>query len=513
MLELSAIYQNGMVLQGDKPVRICGKAEGVETVCVSIQRKICRAEVRDGCWDAELGVLAYSDSETLEIVCGEEKRVYTDVAVGEVWLAGGQSNMEFSLCFDRNWKEESTAPRQADIRFYGVPEIAYPEALEERDYSRYGFWRKNDGAENLQHFSAVGYYFAKKLAAVTGHTVGVIGCYWGGTPACAWADPEALRGTPAQVWLNEYPQDLDEGEEARLLAAYKDSPMSDRTDLIGREMDIRLLTGMSREEQKELMADMPPIPADPNLRENMRLGFFQAPGRLYGTMLKTIAPYGVRGVIWYQGETDSLHAEVYDAAMGAVIRSWRALWGEKLPFYQVQLPSFGQWLGCDGENFPEIRRMQQKAAEENEDVYMAATMDCGMLWDIHPKDKRPVGERLAKLALVHTYEQPGKDVGSPGVADAAVEKGSVTLRMTYAENGLHLVEENTFLEKMLTLKVEGCGLPDFTAEVCRDQIILRHPEIRPGREIEIEFAVSGYCAVDIENAEGFTVRPFTVSCR
>lgn len=512
MIKLSPVYQNGMVLQGGKAIRICGNAENETAVLISIQGQSCRGIVQpDGRWEVQLQPLDYSLEEELVISGDKEQHCFTDVAVGEVWLAGGQSNMEFALRFDSEWPEIGTGLSPWNIRFFDLPEIACSEALTQQDYSRYGCWRKNDGPENLAYFSAVGYYFAQKIAAETGHVVGIVGCNWGGTPACTWADPQKIAETSADIWLKEYAQAMEGRTEQQLMSDYLTNPMqSDRSDLIGRPMDIKLLTGIGPGEQKQLMAQMPPIPADPQLESRMPPNYIHAPGRLFKSMVQQIAPYPVCGIIWYQGESDSLHPEVYDASMVAVINSWRELWKEQLPFYQVQLPFFGKWLGCDGSAFPILRCMQKKVAKDLPEVYMTATMDCGMLWDIHPKNKRPVGERLGLLALVHTYHQTIMDAGSPDVESVRIEKGRAVLEMSFARAGLELCAQQWPAEKILELWVEGCMLPDFKVRIADNRIIVEHLEIQPGRTIRVRFAQAGYCPVGIVNHSGFSVQPFDV---
>lgn len=510
MLKLSPVYQNGMVLQGGKAIRICGKAEAEDetVVSIAIQGQLCQAAVQpDGSWEAELQPLCYSTSEELLIECGKERYHFVDVAVGEVWLAGGQSNMEFALRFDSGWPEIGNDTSPWEIRFFDLPEVACTEALTLHDYSQYGFWRKNDGAENLAYFSAVGYYFAQKIAA-SGHVVGIIGCNWGGTPACTWADPEKLAETPAIIWLQEYAQQMDGWTQQQLVDNYLEN--SDRSDLIGNRSDVRLMIGVGLEEQKQLMSPIQPIPAEPQSQTRTPPYYVHLPGRLFEAMVQQIAPYPIRGVIWYQGESDRQHPDVYDAAMTAVINSWRALWKEQIPFYMVQLPSFGQWLGCEGSQFPILRRMQKKVAQTLPEVYLAATMDCGMLWDIHPKNKRPVGERLGELALVHTYHQTIEDVGSPDVESIRIEMGQAVLQMRFAQMGLVLRPQKWPVEKMLKLWVEKCILPDFKVVIAGSRIIIQHPEIQPGRTIKICFADDGYCPVNIVNTRGFSVQPFVV---
>lgn len=504
MLKMSMPYGDGMVLQGAKPLRIRGEAAGA-TVTVSIQGRSVSAEVTNGSWEVTLGPLDYGEGETLEISCGGETLVFRDVAVGEVWLAGGQSNMEFMLCFDAGWQDEKD--QRPNLRFFDVPEIACDENLSDADYSKFGFWRKADSEENLRYYSAAAYYFAKKIAAETGHVVGIIGCNWSGTPACTWIDPEYLRGTPGEIWMTDYESQMEGFTEDGLRDAYRQNKfMSDHSDLVN--ATAFLYIGSTHEQQKKMMEERPfPAPAP---GQKMPPNYVHAPGRLFKSMVKRVAPYTLRGFIWYQGESDEIHPEVYDSMMSSLVRCWRDAWGDNgLPMYMAQLTSFGIWMTGTGNAYPAIRTMQEKAASEVDGLYMASTMDAGMMWDIHPKQKRPVGERMAKLALRHTYGRDIPDAGSPGVEHAEIGIGKVTLHMSFSSGRLTGGEH---LGQMVSLSIDGCRVFDFYAAVEHDCIVLRHFEILPGRRLHIEYAQGGYCPVDIFNGEGFSVRPFIIDC-
>lgn len=504
MLKLSMPYGDGMVLQGGKPLRICGESDGAE-VTVSVQGHSVSAKVADGRWEVSLPPLDYGEGETLEVHGGGETLVLRDVAVGEVWLAGGQSNMEFMLCYDSGWQSEKE--QRPKIRFFDVPEIACDENLEDADYSKFGFWRKADSEENLRYYSAVAYYFAKKVSAETGHVVGMIGCNWSGTPACTWIDPKYLRGTPGEIWLTDYASRSEGFSEEEMRDAYRKNKFaSDHSNLV--DATAFLYIGSSHEQQKKMMAEHPfPAPAP---GQKVPPDYVHAPGRLFSSMVGRVAPYTLRGFIWYQGESDELHPDVYDSMMSALVHCWRDTWGDgELPMYMAQLTSFGIWMTGTGNAYPTLRAMQEKAADEIDGLYMASTMDAGMMWDIHPKQKRPVGERMAKLALRHTYGKEIPDAGSPGVEQAEIGSGKVTLHMSFSSGGLSNGER---LGQMLSLSIDGCRVYDFYAATECGCIVLRHPEILPGRKLHIEYAQGGYCPVDIFNSEGFSVRPFIIDC-
>lgn len=496
MVCLPALFGDGMVLQGGKPLWIWGRADG-DQVRVSIQGHSVLAPVKDGAFQAQLPPLDFSGEETLTVTCGETLTV-SHVAVGEVWLAAGQSNMEFQMYFDRGLGERSLG--EGEVRSFGVPEIACPEALERFDYADWGFWRGNTTLEDVKYHSAVAYYFARRIARETGHVVGVILCAWGGTPSVPWIDPVRLRGTAGEWWLDHYAKATAGTAEEDLKAGYLDNPLSGRGKLFEDKISCQLLFGASREQQQSWMAQLPPPP------ENLCPPYQSGPGRLYQTMVKPLAPYSVRGVLWYQGESDSMKPELYGVMLTALIESWRTLWGEPLPFYVVQLPSFESWMGADGAGYPQIRQQQEAAADAMDKVYLVSTMDCGARWNIHPRGKRPVGERLAQLALKETYGA-SIQAGSPRLFHVEAETGRLALTFTDTAGGLVWREE---LEGYQALEVAVNGVPcrDFWWEAAGERLVIGSPAFQPGNRVRLAFAQKGYDPVNVFNQEGFSLRPF-----
>ncbi len=282
------------------------------------------------------------------------------------------------------------------------------------------------------------------------------------------------------------------------------------------------------------------------------------PGGLYQTMLQKVAPFTARGVIWYQGESDENHAEAYAAVFGRMIEGWRALWQEELPFLFVQLAPFGRWLGGTGEKYPELRRQQERVSREVAHTWMASIGDAGMLEDIHPKHKRPVGERLAELALGHIYERP-ELCRVPGLCDApelerAERISAVHVEDTYVKNagqaeiriylrygeGRQLETHNytraepapEFLEHdpaecsakpdpivtVPALRLYEIFFDESQSEQEREipagQIRLQENTlILPGsfpEQVEVRFAWEPYYEVNVYNAAGLPVKPFRI---
>lgn len=500
MLKLPLGFCDHMVLQGGEPLCVWGEAEGAQ-VAVSIQGQRAEAPVEQGTFQVQLPPLAFSQREELTVECGGESLTIHDVAVGEVWLAAGQSNMEFQMYFDQEMGDEVLG--QGEVRSFGVPEIACPEALETFNYSDWGFWRKNTSLEDVKYHSAAAYYFAQRLAQETGHVVGILLCAWGGTSCVPWVNTAFLQGTPGEWWLEQYAQATAGATEEELKTEYLANPQSGRGKQFDDEISCQLLFGASREQQEEWMGQMPPPP------KGAHPPYQSGPGRLYRTMVEPLGRYGVKGVLWYQGESDSMKPELYGVMLTALIRSWRQLWGKELPFYVVQLPSFGKWMGGGGQSYPLIRREQECVADTLNQVFLVSTMDCGARWNIHPRKKRPVGERLAKLALKETYNARTQ-AGSPRPAAVKGEPGKISLSFTETEEGLFWREELEGYEA-LAVSVDGAPCPDVWWEVAGQRMVIGSEHFRPGSRVELAFAQRGYDPVNVFNKEGFSLRPFLLT--
>ena len=475
MLSVAKLFQNHMVLQRNKPIRIWGTAQPFAAIKAGIgtQHAAVHADA-DGAWMLELPPQEAGTGNHLRIECGSEQLDLQDISIGEVWLAGGQSNMEFHMKFDRDYDAVLAAKRFPDIRFFDVPEIAYDGEEDDYDYSQFGIWRKAT-PEDLAYFSAVAYYFADRIGKELNVPMGIIGCNWGGTTASSWMDPRYLENTEGSVWLQDYEENKP-GDLAAYEAAFAANPSNNRVILLDDPGNIRTMRdGLSREEQaiirkqilmmagvRDLGDDTPPL-------MNYGPKSEQNPGTLYHHMVKTIAPYSLRGVIWYQGESDDRHPEVYATVFSQMIRCWRDLWHEELPFLFVQLAPFERWLHVSGKEFPLLRRQQEQVAKTVPGVWMTTSGDAGMQWDIHPKEKKPIGIRLALLALGHVY---GKKLLCDAPQFLRAERTGEDLCLHFAHGdglslGGHLAEAMELLDK------EGNPITVYKAMTDKGTVILQ----------------------------------------
>lgn len=472
MLKCAAVFSDNMVLQLGKDINTFGEATPGNTVSVAITRRgeaaeqviiasACGQTSEDGKWLVALpAVEYYEDNLELAVRSGEEEICFKNVAVGEVFLAGGQSNMEREMgtALDgqkvldlvkgsgdkassecaQNVAEETdrgiTDGYDMDVikrvRFYYTQKRAYFDEHFFEDEAA-GGWQLC-GSEWMKAWSAVGFFFAYKIAAEIGCTVGILGCNWGGTSAACWMGRD----------------DLLQRESTRIYAdEYDNSP-----DIAGKSVaqqiaDVKEYEEYQREWDRksgELYASVPGITWD-EVQERigkcrypgpLNCASFVRPYGLYETMLKRVAPYTVKGFLYYQGESDDHRPDTYYDMMQALVPCWRREFGDRdALFILTQLPMHKYKDDPDYRHWAVIREAQRKASETIPGVAMAVIIDQGEFNEIHPLYKRRVGERLALQALWKAYGRiTGSEACGPVAAGATVlEDGSVEIEFKNCE--------------------------------------------------------------------------------
>ena len=364
----------------------------------------------NGCWCIALPTPGPGKGYELEVCCGGQRVLFRDVAVGEVWLAGGQSNMEMPVMCIEGGRELACADCFPDVRLRTIPRVC-------QDVPQHGWHfqpiRKGDSGwllpsrDHVARFSAIGYQFAALLSRTLGMTVGIIDCSWGGTRIQSWL-PEAsinahedTRGDAADFERLRASLGEDPGESFRRYQASLEKLIADTPDMVERSLE-----NMMYYTKLERVIDYPAEGAlgDPN-----------RPGCLYTHMVARTAPYGIRGVLWYQGESNALvgEADRYAVLFGRLLESWRTAWHCELPFLTCQLSVFDPFRWGDGYDWVTLRARQAFCADTMPGVSMAVLADVGEEKDIHPHRKIPVGRRLYQLALRDVYGLPAGDVFPP----------------------------------------------------------------------------------------------------
>lgn len=401
-MKLASIFTDKMVFKQNSEIRIFGECEVGEVIhaCLggrSAETVACgeRFVLR---LDAE--GLAAGGGYTLELSssCGD-RITLSDIALGEVFLASGQSNMEMPMKVTKDWADTLEDAREPgiDVRYIVLPQRPN-SSLEGR---RFNFiqldrddtpWKKL-GYDGGEEFSATACHFALKLAARLGVPVGIIESTWGGTSVFQWIPDEDILGGG------------DEISEAKELIIAKNANRDEEHRKRTEEYYAALAISQGRIADSGVERDNP---SDKEINERKNPYADSAYGALYDSMIAPLLPFNIRGVIWYQGESDRYQTnnitERYIGGFRLLEQSWRrAFENEKLPFFTVQIAPFeySVW-GEKSDIICEIREAQ-RILSSDEGVYMISLGDSGTEDDIHPKDKATVGRRLAGCALSVLY--------------------------------------------------------------------------------------------------------------
>lgn len=497
-MKTADIFQNGMILQRDKPIKIWGTANPREKISVTIQGKK-RFSVADekGNWMVEMPELHVSESEEMEIQGNRDRICLRDIAVGEIWIAGGQSNMEYYMRYEKHYQEEVEACENRYLRFYAVPQIIYDGQEQDFDYSQMKVWRKAT-KQDLEYFSGVGYYFQKEIMKKLNVPVGIVGCNWGGSNSSVWMKEESVAKY-GKIWITEFE---DKTKNLDLESLWKRQPQN---PCCGRGLpfadaltEFTLPVTRTEEELEEFIYNhcIQIVPEDTLL--------FTKPGICYEKMVKAVAPFSVRGVLWYQGESDDGpgKADIYGQMLEAVIRDWREAWEDELPFLVVQLPGYETFWGLPNQCYSVIRNCQEKVARTVSGVYLASISDAGEQFDIHPKDKMVVGHRLALLARGHVY---GEELLCDAPFMDRVNRLKDRLQIHFANAQGGLLCENT---EKLPLHV-FCGEREISVKICVDgEYLLIDINEENIYGLRVAFAQEKFFVVNLVNRSDIPALPF-----
>lgn len=397
-LRTAEVFSDGMVLQQGVPIRIFGTLDRTEKVILCLNETVVETIARAGKWMVVLPPQNATGPITMCVCAGEEKIIYKDIYIGEVWFAGGQSNMEFELRNCSSGTEALEREKDELFRYFPVERKGY---FEEGYEDRTGTirWQK-ETEEGFGLWSAVGYYFGKRIREELGVAVGIIGCNYGGTSAACWmSEMYLLQDLELKEYLSDYQRATEgksEKEYLAELATYRDyeARWNKIVDQLYRENPEIIWSEVQRIAGPCLW----PEPLGP--RSPFR------PCGLYDTMLKKVAPYTIRGFLYYQGESDDHRPTSYGKLLKQLIEQWRREWKDlSLPFLFVQLPMYLGREDQDRGNWAILREQQRSVCETVKNTAMAVILEAGEFDNIHPKNKMVVGERLALQALEKVYQK------------------------------------------------------------------------------------------------------------
>ncbi len=467
-LRLNPLFSDHAVLQQDSAVPVWGTAEPDEKVTVQFGSQTKTAEAgKQGRWMVVLDHLATNrDGEELVVSSGEEKLVVKDILVGEVWVGSGQSNMGQTVNRSSDFEammKEIEAGNAPNVRLFKVPVNGADEPAE----TVRAAWALPD-QQAVSSFSATAYYFARKLARDRKIPVGIIQSANGGTNANSWINSDTLKNDEiAQTTRDLYAQSL-----AVYPAAKKRYEKALQT----------------WKEKKEAARKSGAKFADRSPRPPMGPDSVKRPAGHYNAMVAPLQPYAIRGVVWYQGEANSRmpHYPEYKDLMLALVEDWRADWADSsrglvprndFPFYLVQLPNFA---GGDAEGWPRIREQMHDFWKEGKNTGMVVTLDVGDPNDIHPTNKRPVGERLAGFARANTY---GEDIvySGPVFTGLKIDGNRAIVSFDHSGGGLASLDGEA-LKYFQVAHEKGKFFPA-TAQISGSDVIVTSSEVTEPRAV------------------------------
>ncbi len=411
-LKVARVLTNNMVLQRDKPMHLWGWGIPGEKVSVSLSKITGESVVKkDSTWNVYLQKQkANANPQTLKIVSGEDQIILENVLIGDVWVCSGQSNMEWPLEKEMHFPGEINHTLQPLIRLlnpapagrfmYGVP---YTDSLNSRlnknDFYQWDSWQNCDSNAS-KSMSAVAYYFAKSIVSNQHIPVGIINLSIGGAPIETFISKDALQKYPSfAVKLNG---DWLKNNTLPVWARERG------TQNVGNNMS--------------------------GFRDEQGLNHGYKPGFAFESGIEPLLPFPVTGITWYQGETNSLELErvnEYRDLLHLMIDDYRLKWKQPaMPFYWVQLSSIDT-PGYKSQYWPIFRDKQRKLLKEIDYGGMAVCSDIGLKNNVHPTNKKDVGERLARWALNKHYGMNITPSG-PLPVSAKYADGKVIISFAYA---------------------------------------------------------------------------------
>lgn len=447
-LQLPEIYSDNMVLQHGQSLPLHGIANAGTKITVTIgNQQLNTTADSNGKWQVTLAPLAAKETYTLQITAGKEKRIFKNVVAGEVWLCSGQSNMEFEMFQASTGERDIPQAENPNIRLFDMEarwrtdnanawELSALDSINVLQYYKPAQWEVCS-PKTVRAFSAVAYYFGRRLQKELNMPIGLICNAVGGSPTEAWIDRRTLE--------YDFPRILNNWRENDFIMDW-----------------VRQRAGENIAKATDKLQRHPYEPA-----------------YLFEAGILPLAKYPIKGVIWYQGESNAHNKDAHSKLFPLLVKSWRNEFGySHLPFYYVQLssinrPSWG-W-------FRESQRRLMKVVPHSG---MAVSYDYGHPTDVHPKNKQPIGERLAQWALGDTY---GKKVlpSGPLFRSATFNGKAATVTFDYAQ-GMHSADGKTLRGFELS-NGNGIFYPA-TAEVIGEEVKVTSEEVSNPKAVRYGFS-------------------------
>jgi len=473
-VHLPALFADHMVVQRNMPVHVWGSASPEEPVTVTFRGETKQSIADElGRWSVYLRPGEQGGPFQLQVT-GTNKTVLEDVLAGDVWIASGQSNMEFPMAEGSNRgvnheKEEIAAANYPRIRLLHVATGSSDYPLDNIALVR--GWSACT-PESVAEFSAVGYFFARDIQQDQDTPIGVIDVTWGGTPAEAWTSLNALSADASLIPVFARRATQMDELPTLLLAAKKQQADYDSAKAAGKPVEA------------------PPWRPDPASWK---------PAGIYNAMIAPIAPFPIKGVIWYQGESNSYPdaVAVYARLFGTLIEDWRSHWGQgDFPFIYVQIANWKR-----GGLWPEIREAQRQTLGLK-NTAMAVSIDIGDSDDVHPKNKQDVGLRLALAARALAYGERIEYSG-PLFREVTGDGASLRIRFDHSQSGL--TAKNGALRGFSVAAADEKYVPA-EAKIEGDTVVVSADSIRA--PVYVRYGWAGDPDCNLWNGAGLPASPF-----
>ena len=432
-MSANGLFSDNAVLQQGIKVPVWGTADDGEKITVSIAGQTVETTATGGRWQVELAPLKAGGPYTLAIDGPNDKIEARNVLVGEVWIAGGQSNMEMKVNNSANAAAEIAASANPKIHLITIP---HHQKATKPATNVQGKWVECD-PKSVGDFSAVAYFFGRALQKQLDVPVGLINCNVGGTTAERWMSKVAFDAEPA-------------------------------------------------------LKDMP--------RTQKDKGDFD----LYNGMLHPLIPYGIRGAIWYQGESNAGQAWDYRTLFPTMIKCWRDDWKQgDFPFLFVQLAPYMKISNQPQDsNWAELREAQLLTTMRSPNTAMAVITDVGDEKDIHPKRKQAVGERLALAARALAYGGKVEYVG-PTYESLTISGPEAILHFKHVGSGLVAKGEQL---TGFTIAGDDKTFHNAEAKIAGDTVVVSSSDV--AKPVAVRFGWANYPVVNLWNKEGLPASPF-----
>jgi len=481
-VKLPHVFGSHMVLQQQKPLPIWGWALPGEKVTVLLaHHKVSAQANARGEWLVMLPEMKAGGPYILTVQ-GKNTITLKDILIGEVWLGSGQSNMQWNVTKAQNPDQEIAAANYPNIRLFLVPNIR--SGLPQADLN--AAWQPCS-SKTVEKFSAVLYFFGRHLHRELKIPVGLIASSWGGTRIEPWTPPvgfasvEQLKSITEQV--EQTNQDYLEAVEDSLEAV--ESWVDRAGKAASKNQDIK---------------PMPDFVLPTHKNSNIT-----SPTAIYNSMIHPLVPFALRGVIWYQGESNNGEGMMYFLKKKALIQGWREVWKmNDLAFYFVQLAPYK--YGGSPYNLPELWEAQT-ASLSLPHTGMAVTNDIGNVGDIHPRNKQDVGKRLALWALAKNYNR--KEIAYSGPLYKSMTREGDKIRIRFRHIGTGLMARDGKELNWFEIADQSSYYPA-RAQIDGDTILVSSDQV--SRPQAVRFAWHQTAEPNLQNKQGLPASPFRTDC-